>query len=94
MFLTSFPRKVLKMIDAHKTLIRRCPPLAKKVVEMVAVRNFTREPLPDIWLPLQLLLETLYGRILDVSRASSQVPVRTTDWWETFFCSAGSGGAA
>lgn len=62
------------MIDAHKTLIRRCAPLAKKVLEMVAVNNFTRDPLPDIFFPLHLLLETMYIRILD-----SQVPVRTTD---------------
>ncbi|KAM9602985.1 uncharacterized protein ACIBXB_002521 [Morphnus guianensis] len=62
-------REVLKMIDAHETLIRRCAPLAKKVLEMVAVSNFTRDPLPDISFPLQLLLETLYVRILD-----SQVP--------------------
>ncbi|KAM6107493.1 LOW QUALITY PROTEIN: E3 ubiquitin-protein ligase rnf213-alpha-like, partial [Phoenicopterus ruber ruber] len=67
-------RKVLKMIEAHKTLIGRCAPLAMKVVDMVAMKNFSRDPLPDIWLPLQLLLETLYGRILDVSRASSQIP--------------------
>ncbi|XP_072704248.1 E3 ubiquitin-protein ligase rnf213-alpha-like isoform X2 [Ciconia boyciana] len=67
-------RKVLKMIATHKTLIGRCPLLAKKVVEMVALKNFSSDPLPDIWLPLQILLETLYGRILDISVASSQVP--------------------
>ncbi|XP_075580950.1 E3 ubiquitin-protein ligase rnf213-alpha-like [Pelecanus crispus] len=67
-------RDVLKMIGAHKTLIERCAPLAEKVVEMVTVKNFTRDPLPDVWLPLQLLLETFSGRILAMSKASSQIP--------------------
>ncbi|KAM6032909.1 E3 ubiquitin-protein ligase rnf213-alpha-like isoform 2-T2 [Chlamydotis macqueenii] len=90
-------RKVLKMINAHKTLIERCAPLAKKVLEMVALRNFTKYTLPDIWLPLPLLLETLYGHILDMSRASSQVPeddfimplesiaTRMESWFEDLF---------
>ncbi|XP_063178349.1 E3 ubiquitin-protein ligase rnf213-alpha-like isoform X3 [Chroicocephalus ridibundus] len=67
-------RKVLRMIDTHKTLIKRCSPLAKKVMEMVAMRNFTRDPLPAIRLPPQLLLQTLYERILDFSADLSQVP--------------------
>ncbi|KAM9258624.1 E3 ubiquitin-protein ligase rnf213-alpha-like [Morus bassanus] len=66
-------RKVLKMIDTHKTLIRRCAPLAKKVVDMVVLKNFTSGPLHDIQLPLQLILDTLYERILDISRLSSQI---------------------
>jgi len=65
------------MIDAHKTLIGRCAPLAKMVVEMVALKNLTRDPLPDIRLPIQLLLNTVHGRILDASRDSCQVHVRT-----------------
>lgn len=91
MFSTCFPRQVLKMIGAHKDLITRCAPLAKMVVEMLAVKNWTKDPLPDIWLPVQLLLETLCGRILDMSKASAPVPVRTTGWWGTFFCSAEAG---
>ncbi|XP_009322556.1 PREDICTED: uncharacterized protein LOC103917173 [Pygoscelis adeliae] len=94
-------RKVLKMIDSHKTLIRRCAPLAKKVVEMVALRNFTRNPLPDIWLPLQLLLDTLYRRILHISTASSQeddlnvaleiIATRMDSWFKDFRrCPSGS----
>ncbi|XP_074663829.1 E3 ubiquitin-protein ligase rnf213-alpha-like isoform X2 [Strix aluco] len=67
-------RKVLKMMGNHKILLGRCAPLANNVVEMVALKNFTKEPLPSIWLPLQLLLETLYGRILDVRTDSSQGP--------------------
>ncbi|XP_042653147.1 E3 ubiquitin-protein ligase rnf213-alpha-like [Tyto alba] len=66
--------KVLKMVGYHKSLIRRCPPLAKKVVEMVALKNFTKDPLPDIWFPLQLLLVTLCERILDVRASSTQGP--------------------
>lgn len=77
MFLTGFSRKVLDMIDAHKTLIGRCAPLAKKVLEMVAIENFDKDPLPNIQFPVQLLLETLYERILDLSEASFSKSVRT-----------------
>ncbi|KAM6326806.1 uncharacterized protein FN964_016527 [Alca torda] len=67
-------RKVLRMIDTHKTLIKRCAPLAKKVVEMVAMRNFSRDPLPAVHLPPQLLLQTLCERTVDFSGDWSQVP--------------------
>ncbi|XP_009695289.1 PREDICTED: E3 ubiquitin-protein ligase RNF213-like [Cariama cristata] len=67
-------RKVLKMIDTHKTLIVKCPLLAKKVLEMVAMKNFNKHPLPDIWLPVQLVLEALTGQIQYIIRASFQVP--------------------
>lgn len=80
------------MIATHETLIKRCLPLAKKVVEMVALRNFIRDPLPHSWLPLPLFLESLYVRFMDVTKDKIPVPVRTTDWWETLFCSAGSSG--
>ncbi|XP_026723314.1 uncharacterized protein LOC113490904, partial [Athene cunicularia] len=66
--------KVLKMMDNHKILLGRCAPLAKKVMEMVALKNFTKDPLPSIWLPLQLLLQTLYMRIVDVRTALSPGP--------------------
>lgn len=77
------------MIDAHKTLIGRCAPLAKKVLEMVAIENFDKDPLPNIQFPVQLLLETLYERILDLSEASFSKS--EDNGWETL-CSAGSGG--
>lgn len=82
------------MIDAHKTLIGRCAPLVKKVLEMVAIESFSKDPLPEIQLPVQLFLCTLYVRIRDPSRASSHESVRIPDWWETFFFSAGSGGGS
>ncbi|XP_074936539.1 E3 ubiquitin-protein ligase rnf213-alpha-like, partial [Phalacrocorax aristotelis] len=66
-------RKVLKMIGTHKTLISKCAPLAKKVVNMVILRNFTRDPLADLQLPLQLILDTLHERVLDICRTSSQM---------------------
>lgn len=65
------------MIDAHKTLIGQCAPLAKKVLGMVAIKNFDKDPLPNIQFPVQLLLETLYERILDLSEASFSKSVRT-----------------
>ncbi|KAM6364551.1 LOW QUALITY PROTEIN: E3 ubiquitin-protein ligase rnf213-alpha-like [Pluvialis apricaria] len=66
-------RKVLRMIAIHKTLIKRCLPLANKVVEMVDLRSFTRDPLPHNWLPLQLFLEALYMNLVDIKRESSQL---------------------
>lgn len=78
--LTCFPRKVLKMIDAHKTLIERCSPLAKKVLEMVSMKNLTRHPLPGMRLPVQLLLETLHVLTVDIGEASFKASVRTTEW--------------
>ncbi|XP_026723294.1 E3 ubiquitin-protein ligase rnf213-alpha-like [Athene cunicularia] len=70
-------RKVLKMISNHKILLGRCAPLANKVLDMMALKNFTKDPLSGIWLPPQLFLETLYGRLLFLRANSSQGPVRT-----------------
>ncbi|XP_065259536.1 E3 ubiquitin-protein ligase rnf213-alpha-like [Emys orbicularis] len=55
--------KVLAMIDAHQTFIGSCAPLAEKVIEMLALKNFCREPVPHIHVPLQLLLSNVYRRI-------------------------------
>ncbi|XP_074786497.1 E3 ubiquitin-protein ligase rnf213-alpha-like [Athene noctua] len=67
-------RKVLKMIGNHKILLGRCVPLANKVLDMMALKNFTKDPLSGIWLPPQLFLETLYGRLLFLKTNSSQGP--------------------
>ncbi|XP_009867566.1 PREDICTED: E3 ubiquitin-protein ligase RNF213-like, partial [Apaloderma vittatum] len=64
--------KVLKMIETHKTLIARCPPLAQKVLGMVALKNLNKAPLDAIHLPL--LLEELYAHIMDINQPSSRVP--------------------
>ncbi|XP_065450526.1 E3 ubiquitin-protein ligase RNF213-like [Chrysemys picta bellii] len=55
--------KVLAMINAHQTFIGSCTPLAEKVIEMLALKNFCREPVPHIHLPLQLLLNNVYQQI-------------------------------
>nr|XP_023969369.2 uncharacterized protein LOC101953596 [Chrysemys picta bellii] len=55
--------KVLAMINAHQTFIGSCAPLAEKVIEMLALKNFCREPVPHIHVPLQLLLNNVYQRI-------------------------------
>ncbi|XP_055559911.1 E3 ubiquitin-protein ligase rnf213-alpha-like isoform X6 [Falco cherrug] len=94
-------REVLKMIQAHKTLIGRCDLLAKQVVEMLALKNFSRDPLPDIQLSLQLLLETLNEHIMSAREASLQVSeddwnvalkciITRMDSWLKNFCPQGS----
>ncbi|KAM7163185.1 E3 ubiquitin-protein ligase rnf213-alpha-like isoform 1-T1 [Macrochelys suwanniensis] len=55
--------KVLAMIKAHQTFIGSCAPLAEKVIKMLALKNFCREPVPQIHVPLQLLLSSVYQRI-------------------------------
>ncbi|CAM4686184.1 unnamed protein product [Lepidochelys kempii] len=55
--------KVLEMVKAHQTFIGSCASLAEKVMEMLALKNFCREPVPQIPVPLQLLLNNVYQRI-------------------------------
>ncbi|XP_030418159.1 E3 ubiquitin-protein ligase RNF213-like isoform X2 [Gopherus evgoodei] len=55
--------KVLAMIKAHQTFIGSCTPLAEKVLEMLTLKNFCREPVPHIHVPLQLLLNNVFQRI-------------------------------
>ncbi|XP_067411298.1 E3 ubiquitin-protein ligase rnf213-alpha-like isoform X2 [Emydura macquarii macquarii] len=56
--------KVMAMIEAHQTFIGCCAPLAEKVIEMIPLRYFCREPIPQIQVPLQLLLSNIYRRII------------------------------
>ncbi|XP_009952271.1 PREDICTED: E3 ubiquitin-protein ligase RNF213-like [Leptosomus discolor] len=66
-------RKVLAMIEIHKSLIESCFPLAKTVLEMLALKNFTKDSLLQIKLPPQLLLDTVYQRIVNILCKPSQV---------------------
>ncbi|KAM6438942.1 uncharacterized protein O9250_015379 [Rhynochetos jubatus] len=66
-------RKVLKMIEIHKSFIESCAPLAKTVLEILAMKNFTKESLHQIRLPPQLLLDAVYQRIVTVICKPSQV---------------------
>ncbi|TFJ98108.1 proline-rich AKT1 substrate 1 [Platysternon megacephalum] len=87
--------KVLEMITAHQIFIGSCAPLAQKVIEMLALRNFCREPVPHIRVPLQLLLSSVYQRITsrlaeghginedDVSVVLKDIARRTEAWLGT-----------
>ncbi|EMP27446.1 hypothetical protein UY3_15467 [Chelonia mydas] len=90
--------KVLAMIKAHQTFIGSCAPLAEKVMEMLALKNFCREPVPHIYVPLQLLLSNVYQRItsrlaerreidesasVDVNVALEDIARRTEAWLGT-----------
>ncbi|XP_075784969.1 E3 ubiquitin-protein ligase rnf213-alpha-like isoform X2 [Pelodiscus sinensis] len=55
---------VLAMIKAHQAFIGSCAPLAEKVTEMLALKNFCREPVPHVEMPVQLLLSSIYQRII------------------------------
>ncbi|XP_074426105.1 E3 ubiquitin-protein ligase rnf213-alpha-like isoform X2 [Larus michahellis] len=66
-------RKVLAMIEIHKSFIESSFPLAKAVLEMLALKNFTKDPLLQIKLPPHLLLDTVYHRIIGVVSKPSQV---------------------
>ncbi|XP_009475166.1 PREDICTED: E3 ubiquitin-protein ligase RNF213-like [Nipponia nippon] len=66
-------RKVLAMIKIHKSFIESCSPLAMTVLEMLALKNFTKASLLQIKLPPQLLLDTVYQRIVNVVCKPSQV---------------------
>ncbi|KAH1172324.1 hypothetical protein KIL84_007942 [Mauremys mutica] len=84
--------KVLAMIKAHQTFIGSCAPLAEKVIEMLALRNFCREPVPHIHVPLQLLLNSVYQQLTsrlaeshgikegDVSLVLEDIARRTRAW--------------
>ncbi|XP_074854696.1 E3 ubiquitin-protein ligase rnf213-alpha-like [Carettochelys insculpta] len=56
-------KEVLGMIQAHQTFIGSCAPLAEKVIEMLALGNVCREPVPHMQMPVQLLLSSIYQRI-------------------------------
>ncbi|XP_029898687.1 E3 ubiquitin-protein ligase rnf213-alpha-like isoform X1 [Aquila chrysaetos chrysaetos] len=66
-------RKVLTMIKIHKSFIESCSPLAKTVLEMLSLKNFTKDCMLQIKLPPQLLLDTVYQRIVKVVCKPSQV---------------------
>ncbi|KAM6211439.1 E3 ubiquitin-protein ligase rnf213-alpha-like [Sarcoramphus papa] len=66
-------REVLAMIEVHKSFIESCCPLAKTVLEMLTLKNFTKDSLLQIKLPPQLLLDTVYQRIVKVICKPSQV---------------------
>ncbi|XP_026713188.1 E3 ubiquitin-protein ligase rnf213-alpha-like [Athene cunicularia] len=66
-------RKVLVMIEIQKSFIESCSPLAKTVLEMLALKNFTKKPLLQIKFPPHLLLDTVYQRIVEAVSKPSQV---------------------
>ncbi|XP_074938739.1 E3 ubiquitin-protein ligase rnf213-alpha-like isoform X2 [Phalacrocorax aristotelis] len=66
-------REVLVMIKIHESFIESCSPLAKTVLEMLALKNFTKDSLLRIKLPPQLLLQAVYQRIVEVVSKPSQV---------------------
>ncbi|XP_065501150.1 E3 ubiquitin-protein ligase rnf213-alpha-like [Caloenas nicobarica] len=66
-------RKVLAMIEIQKSFIESCRPLAKTVLEMLALKNFTKSSLLQVKLPPYLLLNTVYQRTVDVVCKPSQV---------------------
>lgn len=74
-----FYRKILAMIKIHKSFIESCSPLAKTVLEMLSLKNFTKDSMLQIKLPPQLLLDTVYQRIVNVVGKPSQVHVRQSD---------------
>ncbi|KAM6093566.1 E3 ubiquitin-protein ligase rnf213-alpha-like [Chlamydotis macqueenii] len=66
-------RTVLTMIEIHKSFIESCTPLAKTVLEMLALKNFTKDSVLQIKLPPQLFLDAVYNRIVNVVCRPSQV---------------------
>ncbi|XP_074672203.1 E3 ubiquitin-protein ligase rnf213-alpha-like isoform X1 [Strix aluco] len=66
-------RKVLAMIEIQKSFIESCSPLAKTVLEMLALKNFTKNSLLQIKFPPQLLLDTVHQRVIEVVSKPSQV---------------------
>ncbi|XP_057255840.1 uncharacterized protein LOC130594130 [Pezoporus wallicus] len=68
-------KKVLEMIKIHKSFIESCSPLAKTVLEMLALKNFTTESLLQIKLPPVVLLDTVYNRIIKIALEPAQVHV-------------------
>ncbi|XP_062496366.1 E3 ubiquitin-protein ligase RNF213-like isoform X4 [Pezoporus occidentalis] len=92
-------RKVLKMVGAHRTLITSCPLLAKKVFEMLALKNFVEAPLADTW---QVALESLFRRIIDertdLPEGDLNMALKSiATWMETWvkdLCFSGSSKAA
>lgn len=60
LLMTYFHRKVLEMLEIHKTLTESCSPLAKTILKMVALKNVTMDPLLQSKLPPQLLLATVH----------------------------------
>ncbi|KAM4682179.1 E3 ubiquitin-protein ligase rnf213-alpha-like isoform 3-T3 [Amazona ochrocephala] len=66
-------KKVLEMIKIHKSFIESCSPLAKTVLQMLALKNFTEESLLQIKLPPVLLLNTVYNRIVTITVERAQL---------------------
>ncbi|XP_056183966.1 E3 ubiquitin-protein ligase rnf213-alpha-like isoform X3 [Falco biarmicus] len=66
-------RKVMAMIEIHKSFIENCFPLAKTVLEMLALKKFTKDSLLQIKVPPQLFLDTVYQRIVNIVSKPSQV---------------------
>ncbi|XP_032847063.2 E3 ubiquitin-protein ligase rnf213-alpha-like [Tyto alba] len=66
-------RKVLAMVEIHKSFIESCSPLAKMVLEMLALKNFTKDSVLQIKFSPHLLLDTVYLRIVDLVCKPSQV---------------------
>ncbi|XP_043373130.1 E3 ubiquitin-protein ligase rnf213-alpha-like isoform X4 [Dermochelys coriacea] len=87
--------KVLAMIKDHQIFIGSYAPLAEKVILMLALKNFCREPVPHIHVPLQLLLNNVDQRITnrlaegreinesDVSVVLEDIARRTKAWLGT-----------
>ncbi|XP_062457519.1 E3 ubiquitin-protein ligase rnf213-alpha-like [Rhea pennata] len=94
-------REVLSMMSAHKSFISSCAPLAQQVLEMLALKNFSKEPLLALQLPPQLLLETLHHQIIDTITTSthmheedlnvalSSITIRMKSWLQEL-CPSGS----
>lgn len=67
------------MTEIHETLTESCSPLAKIVLKMVTLKNFTMEPLLQGKLPPQLLLATVHQCIVKISSEPFKVCVRHLD---------------
>lgn len=74
--MTYFDRKVLEMTEIHKTLIESCSPLAKIVLKMMALKNFSKDTLFQSKLPPQLLLATVHQCIVKIASERFKVCVR------------------
>ncbi|PKU43384.1 hypothetical protein llap_6310 [Limosa lapponica baueri] len=72
-------RKVLAMIEIHKSFIESCSPLAKTVLEMLALKNFTKSSLLQIKFPPQLLLDNVHQHVIEVVCKPSQVHETASD---------------
>ncbi|XP_065534709.1 E3 ubiquitin-protein ligase RNF213-like isoform X6 [Lathamus discolor] len=95
-------KKVLEMIKIHKSFIESCSPLAKTVLEMLALKNFTTESLLQIKLPPVVLLDAVYSRIIkitleqvqghekDLNGILNNIAERMTSWFKDLHQSEGT----